>query len=429
MATRKSVKYLNLLRSEAQNHYRTQDSIYKEKSAGQSAINKFDDFLTIKVFKWIFHYIKSRFGGKHDFKNYSSPNTGIFKMHSFTSGSGSKIKITVASDWATDTIESDLIGDRMNKEQSDYTIHLGDTYYVGTPKEMEDNFLNAGNSWPRGKSGTLSLPGNHDFYSNGDGFFDKLLPKMFVKTQDGEFIQEASFFCLENDYWRILGFDTGYHSVGIPLIEFIFKPDAHLNPVNMEWLKNIVKLSNPNDKRGIILLTHHQYYSAFEDEYHKPAIQLAELIGKNRPVIWIWGHEHRFSVYGGVQIEEGIKAFGRCVGHGGMPVEIIHKKELDKLKKDRKLVLFDNRFKSKLGNTDIGHNGYCSLLIDKENLLIEYFDEDKKILSEEWEIDLNTGLLSGENITDFTSGAYPSTLENSKNKLFHFSPNLEEAIK
>jgi hypothetical protein len=316
----------------------------------------------------------------------------------------------------------------MNKEQADYTIHLGDTYYVGTPKEIEDNFLNDLNSWPRGRSGTLSIPGNHEFFSNGDGFFENLLPKMIVKTQDGEFIQEASFFCLQNDYWRILGLDTGYHSVGIPLIEFIFKPDAHFDPVNMKWLKNVVRLGAPEDKRGIVVLTHHQYYSSFEDEYHKPAAQLAEFIGKDRPVIWIWGHEHRFSLYGGVQIGEGVKAFGRCIGHGGMPVEIIHKKELDKLKKDRKLVLFDNRYKSRLKKTDLGHNGYCNLLLNNENMVIEYFDEDKRILSEEWKIDLNTGLLSGKNITDFTNGASPSTLENSKDRLFHFSSNLKEAI-
>jgi len=429
MATRKSVKYLNLLRSEAQNHYRTQDSIYKKKSAGQSAINKFGDFLTIKVFKWIFHYVKSRFGGKHKFKNYAGSNNGVFKMLSISSGNSNEIKLTVASDWATDTIESDFIGERMDNEKADYTIHLGDTYYVGTPAEMDCNFLSPGNSWPRGKSGTLSLPGNHDFYSNGDGFFDKLLSKMFIKTTEGEYNQEASFFCLENEYWRILGLDTGYHSVGLPLIEFIFKPDAHLNPIIINWLKDKVGLDDPDDKRGLILLTHHQYYSAFEDEYSKPAIQLAKFIGRNRPVIWIWGHEHRFAVYGCVQMKEGIKTFGRCIGHGGMPIEIIHEKELNKLKKDRKLILFDNRYKSKLQKTDIGLNGYSNLLFNNDNLIIEYFDENKKILSEEWNIDLNTGLLSGKKITDFTSGSYPSTLENSKDKLFHYSRNIEEAIK
>jgi hypothetical protein len=429
MAAREAQKYLNLLRSEAQNHYRTQDSIYKEKTAGQSALNKLDDFLTIKVIKWIFHYIKSRFGGKHKFKNYSGSNNGVFKMISVSSGSSDEIKITVASDWATDTIESDLIGERMNNEKADYTIQLGDTYYVGTPKEMECNYLIPGNSWPRGKSGTLSLPGNHDFYSNGDGFFEKLLPKMFVKIPGGEITQEASFFCLENDYWRILGLDTGYHSVGLPLIEFIFKPDAHLDTVIVDWMKNAVKLGSGDDKRGLILLTHHQYYSAFEDEYPEPAIKLAEFIGKKRPVIWIWGHEHRFSVYGCLQMKDGITAFGRCIGHGGMPIEIIHEKELSKLKKDRKLVLFDNRYKSRLGKTDIGHNGYSNLLFNRDNLTIEYFDEIKKILSEEWKIDLKTGLLSGKKINDFTDGSYPSTLESGRDKLFHFCPNIEEGIR
>ena len=225
MPKRTHEDYLNLFRSEAQNHSRTQQSIMKTEVAETIRPNRFKIFLTTNIIGWFFHYIKSRFGKKHPFIDYSgSATNGVFEMYSTTSNNKNSIKIVVAADWATDTEESDHIGDLMKAEKSDYSIHLGDVYFVGAPVEIENNFTAPGNSWPRGSSGTLAIPGNHEFYSNGNPYFNKLLPEMFVKTATGIAKQDASFFCLQNDYWVVLGLDTGYYSVGKIIIELIFRP-------------------------------------------------------------------------------------------------------------------------------------------------------------------------------------------------------------
>src|SRR5260370_599686 len=80
--------------------------------------------------------------------------------------------------------------------------------------------------------------------------------------------QKASFFCLENDHWRIIALDTGYNSIGLPLLEYVFKPDCALPPELMHWLSTVVQ-PRPDDPRGTVLLSHHQYYSQFDQWYPK----------------------------------------------------------------------------------------------------------------------------------------------------------------
>jgi len=403
MLRRKSSDYLNLFRSEAQNHSRTQQSILKTEIAEGIKQNNIKTFLTTNVIGWLYHYIKSRFGGKHPFLDYSTAVTnGVFDMYSTTAGDNDKIKMVIASDWATDTAESTIIGGLMKNENGDYSIHLGDIYFVGAPPEIQDNFTAQGASWPRGNSGTLALPGNHEFYSNGNPYFEKLLPEMFVKTKNGTAGQEASFFCLQNDYWMVLGLDTGYHSVGKIIIEFIFKPDAHLDDKLIDWLKKEVRLAD--NKKGLVILTHHQYCSAFEAQFVKAAETLQSIIGSEREVIWLWGHEHRFAVYGKYQSEKGVKAFGRCIGHGGMPSEVGKIKGGNECYKDPDLgkaknyhlVFFDRRKKTVIANTIVGHNGFAVLNFDANKLSIEYKDESTWLFKEDWEIDLPTGKLFGQ---------------------------------
>ena len=413
MATRQSNDYLKLWRSEFTNHYNDQKYIYKRITEGKTAANKIGDFLNTKIWGWVYHYVKSRFGVKHDFMDYNNKSSnGVFKAYSKKSESGNNIKVVMAADWGSDTPESDFIGEKMKQENGDYTIHLGDVYYVGEPKEVEQNFLSPNASWPKGSSGTLALPGNHEFYSNGNGYFNKLLPRMFVETKEGIKKQEASFFCLENDYWRIIGLDTGYHSVGLPIIEWLpfFKPKAELDDKEIDWLKDVVKLNNPNDKRGLIILAHHQYCSVFDKLYPKPAEQLAEFIGRERKTIWLWGHEHRFAVYGKYSSKKGITTYGRCMGNGGMPVEL-EKEDWKPDPDDTKefnLVFHDNRERKRIKKTRIGHNGYTVMQLNNEKIEIEYKDENTWLFRESWEVDLNTGTINALNVE--TNQNVPLTL-------------------
>ena len=400
--SRKKEDYLDLGRNFYENHYKAEAGKAEraiEDVSGtpqDKASYKLKEFLQNNVWGWIKHYFKSRFGKKYPYKTYDNKtDNGIYGIDN------GNVEIICAADWASDTPEADRIGRRIASHKPEYTIHLGDTYFVGAYFEIENNFLSPTASWHKGSKGSFALLGNHEMYSRGKPFFENLLPALGLRVEgtNGYSGQKAGFFCLENDHWRVIGIDTGYNSVGkIPIIEKIFPPNCALPPELIEWLKNTLRLKE--DKRGLVFLSHHQYQSAFESEYDKPAEQLAEIIGKDRPVIWIWGHEHRLALYGKYQNGEGITAYGRCIGHGGMPVEIV--KEKDKPSRDkvssRKLVLYDNRYKETIGGTDVGVNGYVSLKLNNENLTMEYYDAGGRILFEKWKADNTNGQLKGEEI-------------------------------
>jgi len=99
-------------------------------------------------------------------------NNGIFTMPDEP-----ELSVALLSDWASDTPEScnvaSLCGER------DYSIHLGDTYYVGNEKEIACNFNSTtGGPFPYGKRGSFAMLGNHEMYSSGKTYFTQLLPYM-----------------------------------------------------------------------------------------------------------------------------------------------------------------------------------------------------------------------------------------------------------
>jgi hypothetical protein len=54
------------------------------------------------------------------------------------------------------------------------------------------------------------LDGNHEMYARGFAYFDRILPALGPMLHGKPCAQKASFFCLENEYWRIIGLDTAY---------------------------------------------------------------------------------------------------------------------------------------------------------------------------------------------------------------------------
>jgi hypothetical protein len=157
----------------------------------------------------------------------------------------------------------------------------------------------------------------------------------------------------------------------------------------LAWLRDVVKPSA--DNRGIVLLTHHQYFSAFEEGYPLPARQLAAFI--NRPILWFWGHEHRLAIYGKFGTPDGIQAYGRCIGHGGFPVT----RGRQIANPEPPLVLYDDRRYKIIDNTQLGFNGFVNLTFKASRLSIDYRDiENRRLLEEEWEVD--NGILCGKSI-------------------------------
>lgn len=302
------------------------------------------------------------------------------------------VRVAVAGDWGTGTEEAERVAEQMKRFKPHFTIHIGDVYYVGDPPEVNENCLGIRNpsnnyapvTWPVGSQGSFAMNGNHEMYANGGGYFDLFLPRLGLCEGGKMTGQQTSFFCLQNEHWRIIAIDTGYNSVGIPILEQIplvnripgVGGDCRLHDDLMHWLRLVV-FKDPPDGRGLVIMSHQQYYSGFEDEFLKPAQQLREA-GIQRPVLWFWGHEHRlagYDLYG----SDKLKAFGRCVGHGGMPLSIA-----DPRPGKPQPIFYDVR----RGANNFGVNGHVNLSFMGPRLTATYVDlTGEEIQIEEWSAD------------------------------------------
>jgi hypothetical protein len=423
---------LNLGRTQVENQWH----VLKTNSANVPPLYNSKGLIAENVLEWVVKNLGNIWQTPYTpYPSYTDPaNNGIFKI-----SKSSDITVTIAllADWASNTIECQKIAQQSGG--NDYSIHLGDTYYVGNDQEIAENFdPDQGGTWPYGTLGSFAIPGNHEMYSGGKSYFTQLLPSMGVYQADIDDpvqVQQASFFCLENDYWRIIGLDTGYTSLkGITEDD---NTDLDLRPEQQDWLKNTINLSG--DNRGIIVLSHHQCFSAFENEFLNPASTISNLMASGRNIIWLCGHEHWFSVYGPNTLANGVNIFCRCIGNGGMPVELDIEGGVKKPNDpnnvhnsvNRNLVFYDQRQREVLSNgIRLGHNGYALLTLQGNTAIISYCDDNflngdgRKILEEKWSIDTATGVLSGVSITDLTiNGDQPAELQ-----LSLFGDKAEDAI-
>lgn len=319
--------------------------------------------LLIKSVKeWAAHYFSVAFSHRHPFRTYAAPvdtRPGVFELPD-------ECVVAMAGDWGSGTQTAEDVGKRIASHDSDFTIHLGDVYYSGTPSEFRDYFLS---SWPRGSRRTLLLNANHEMYSGGYGYFGLALP---------EVDQEASYFCLENEHWRILGVDTGYFARHFPLLEFLLKGLTRLPDDNVAWLEDVV-FRDRKDRRPVILLSHHAWFSAFDTEYGGVGRSLSPFL--DRVLLWFWAHEHRFAGYGRARLGDDFAVRARCIGHGGMPIELT-----GRVKRKRNLVFYDARKVGTVKGDPVGACGYAVLELRGPELRIDYRDQfgASSLLVEEW---------------------------------------------
>jgi hypothetical protein len=345
--------------------------------------------------EWFRTYAGDVFAKSCPFPTNPGPYRSVYPLRS--ADGAQKARIAMAGDWGTGTQEAEVVTGSMAPDGAapEYTLHLGDVYYIGDTAAIDENCLGKspnpeveGVHWLPGSRGSFAMNGNHEMYATGKPYFDDFLPTLGWIENGKAIGQLVSYFCLENDYWRVIGLDTGYYSRGLPLLSMLgtklpfLLPSCKLHDDNLKWLREVVKLQDDR-RRGIILLTHHQYYSAFEEKYTKPAKQLAEFIG--RPVLWFWGHEHRMAGYHS-QGSEKIQAHGRCIGHGGMPVERHNAPDRNRV------AFFDNRVYSAEDN--FGWNGYVTLEFDDAKLKVSYRDigtikgdRNQQLIEEDWTVD------------------------------------------
>ena len=343
-------------------------------NAGQAAFQALKQFSPGDYFKWFAEYLKYRFGRRTPFATYAGkqPADGIYKLE----GDGDEIRIGIAGDWGTGTDEAHRIAQLIGAAKPHYTIHLGDVYFVGDPSEVRENFLGESRpgyaytpcQWPLGSKASFALNGNHEMYARGVGYFEHILPAMGPMVDGKAQGQQASFFCLKNDHWCVLGLDTGYNSVGMPLLEYVWKPDAALPDEIVQWLQAIAPQIQT---QAVIILTHHQVLSVYDDCFTKQADQIFAIL--QRPVFWLWGHEHRIVVY---QPFDGAKRgwptiTGRCIGHGGMPVDLPGTHKAGSI---GAAAFVDRRRYHNDEKLHVGINGFVQLAIKGDALRVDYID-------------------------------------------------------
>jgi Calcineurin-like phosphoesterase len=374
----------------------------------QTTYDPLKAFLPSHLSVWVPEVAKFWFQKKHPFRDYATAGkgNGIYEIAERTS-------LGLVGDWGTGTDEAQKVADCVNKLKPDFTIHLGDVYFVGDETEIKENFFGEETSayqpvkWPMGKKGGFALSGNHEMYARGTGYYETVVPRMGLKesakSEWGKG-QWASFFCLENEHWRIIAIDTAYDSTKfdwgrVPIIQkskfvrtsVMLKPRCRLHERLLRWLATTV---NPDgDNRGMILLSHHGSHSSFSDWYCIPARQLSQLI--HRPVIWFWGHEHKLAIYDLYAVSGGIEAYGRCVGHGGMPVERGQQPDINQCR----WLVWDNRRYENGEKINAGFNGHANMVLDGPEMRVEYYDLNGELLvTERWRVDLKSGHLDGPNL-------------------------------
>ena len=315
--------------------------------------------------------------------------------------------MALAGDWGTGTDEAARIAELIKKDNCEYTIHLGDVYYVGDEASIAGNCRGIKQpngydpvKWQAGTVGSFALNGNHEAYARDCAYF------RWIQGDDPQ--PHSSCFCLFNDHWCVIGLDTGYNSEGIPWLGWLAEqrgwpfllPSCKLPDAVMDWLGTAVQPAL-SAERGIVLLSHHQYVSAFDNEYPNAARQLARVAQfRNRDLLWLWGHEHRLAAYN-LYSDEGIRAYGRCLGHGGMPVD---RGEMPK--RARPLQFYDDRSydpvaKKVVGaDTVFGVNGYAVMEFYGPGLKVTYKDiSGAMVVSESWSVSNGNVVPTGKVIT------------------------------
>jgi hypothetical protein len=183
-----------------------------------------------------------------------------------------------------------------------HVAHLGDVYYAGLAGEYTRNFLR---DWPvpRGQEKYVNswcLPGNHDMFSGGHGFFDMLKDARFTCQN------KSSYFLLENAHWQVFGLDTSFDPRD-------FTGDTgELYGEQAAWVAQKRAMA---PKKKCLILTHHQPFSVYDHVEENLERRLRPIRSLGHIDAWFWGHEHRCAVY---DKHEGVR-FPVLLGHGGFP--------------------------------------------------------------------------------------------------------------
>jgi len=228
--------------------------------------------------------------------------------------------IAIIGDWATGMDDAVALFDVVVGMKPDAIVHVGDIYYSGTPAECTANFLNVvqqAYQKAKVKIPIFTLPGNHEYYSGGIGYY-QLLDALAAVQPGPNCQQPASYFCLRtaDDSIQFLGMDTGYNDHDpLDAVHTWTLIAPALQPNEIAWHQD--KLNN--FKGTTILFSHHQLFSAtatlnhywWGTQYLNDSLYATFQPYFDSIAGWIWGHEHSLAAYQNNQF--GL-SLGRLIG-------------------------------------------------------------------------------------------------------------------
>src|SRR5580700_4621864 len=100
-------------------------------SYSQELYNPLFGLLPGRLVKWIPHVARYWFSKKHELRDYTTPGkgNGVFSLEDH-------VTLSLIGDWGTGTDEAQKVADCASRFAPDFTIHLGDVYYVGDENEI-----------------------------------------------------------------------------------------------------------------------------------------------------------------------------------------------------------------------------------------------------------------------------------------------------
>lgn len=202
------------------------------------------------------------------------------------------LRMAMFADWGSGLYGAPKIADSIRTDAAGFgmVMHLGDVYYSGSDREVEERLVN---NWPvTGVGRHIALNGNHEMYSGGKPYFTRALSFLG---------QPHSCVAFQNTNWLMVGLDTAYE-------------DHNMDDAQVAWLNGLIAAAGPS--RKVILFSHHQPFSQLDSQGPNLVTKLSSLLTSQRIHAWYWGHEHRCVIYS-PHSSWGVK--GRCIGHGGFP--------------------------------------------------------------------------------------------------------------
>lgn len=246
------------------------------------------------------------------------------------------VNIAIVGDWGAGNDNAKAVMNMVTAQKPDYIIHVGDTYYGGTPLASDlhgeiyfapgEEMENLVDLWPPGYEGhSFTLNSNHEMYSGANGlFYDAYGAKQSPVGSNTPFSahQGASCFALTFGGWTLLGLDTAFEAK--ILKAFMVGSLGEADGTQTKWIKSLQL-----DPKKTIVFTHH---NGFEDSTKSGSPlwgQLQKALGED-PFAWYWGHIHNGIVYKKpitIPTTKDVPGFethtyARCLGHGSLPYGI-----------------------------------------------------------------------------------------------------------